>query len=242
MTRREQPQAMMPYAPEIQEFIDYTHKQILYKLLHPFGIALQLDDEKYLVKVHDYDNHDETWLRYMEYYDEYTEAEKKRTGGLWLGGHQDFTSLSLLFSQPMASVQVRDVDHEAEWRYVEHDPGSIIVNAGEIMPWWTGDYFKAAIHRVVEPSVDQRGHNRCSVFYFCEPNDDVVINTLLDKSPILRDAGVQMAHKAKDAPTSKEWSNGRIKITGRSAAVSKAGEGEKMVVEKVGKVTTKWYK
>jgi isopenicillin N synthase-like dioxygenase len=241
MTAREQPAAMKPFIPEIQEFIEYTHKQILYKLLHLFGIALKLDDEKLLVKLHDYDNHDETWLRYMEYYDEYSAEERGVTKGLWLGGHQDFTSLSILFSQPMSSLQVRDYDSD-EWKYVKHVPGAVVVNAGEIMLWWTGNYFKAAIHRVVEPPEDQRGHNRSSVFYFCVPNDDVVINTLLDQSPVLREAGVQMAHEPENAPTSKEWSNGRIKITGRNAVWDKKGQTEKVTVEQVGKVTTKWFR
>ena len=156
MSLREQPAAMTPYIPEIQPFIEFTHKDILYKLLHLFGIALQLDDEKYFVKVHSYEGHDETWLRYMEYYDDYTEEEKKETGGQWLTGHQDFTSLSLLFSQPMASLQCRDYDDNSEWKYVEHVPGAIIVNAGETMLWWTGNYFKAAIHRVTQPRGPER--------------------------------------------------------------------------------------
>ncbi len=241
MSLREQPAALEPFKPEIQSFIDYTHKEILYKLLRLFAIALKLDDEEFFVKAHSYEGHDETWLRYMEYYDEYTAEEKSVTGGLWLGGHQDFTSLSLLFSQPMASLQVRDY-HSDEWKYVKHIPGAMIVNAGETMLWWTGDYFKAAIHRVFEPPVDQRGHNRCSVFYFCVPNDEVVINTLLDQSPVLREAGVKMAHEPENAPTSKEWSNGRIKITGRNAVWDKKSAAENVTVEKVGKVTTKWFR
>ncbi|KAI1614625.1 Clavaminate synthase-like protein [Exophiala viscosa] len=241
MSLREQPAALKPFQPEIQSFIDYTHKDILYKLLRLFGIALKLDDEDYLVKAHDYNGHDETWLRYMEYYDEYTSEEKAVTGGLWLGGHQDFTSLSLLFSQPMSSLQVRDYDSN-EWKYVKHVPGAIVVNAGETMLWWTGNYFKAAIHRVFEPPVDQRGHNRSSVFYFCVPNDKVVINTLLDKSPVLREAGVEMAHLPKDAPTSADWSHGRIKITGRNAVWDKKGDGANVTVERVGTVETKWFR
>jgi hypothetical protein len=93
----------------------------------------------------------------------------------------------------------------------------MIVSAGEVMLWWAGDYFKAAIHRVSEPPAEQKGHNRSSVFYFCVPNDDVIINTLLEESSVLREAGVKMAHKPENAPRSKEWTNGRIKITGRNA-------------------------
>src|ERR1700733_14550660 len=108
---------MEPYKPEIQAFIDYTHKEVLFKLLRLFAIALQIQDEDFFVKLHSYDGHDETWLRYMEYYDEYTEAEKKVTGGLWLTGHQDFTSLSILFSQSMSSLQVRDYENNSEWKF-----------------------------------------------------------------------------------------------------------------------------
>ncbi|KIW35448.1 uncharacterized protein PV07_02145 [Cladophialophora immunda] len=243
MNEHEQPQALEPYRPEIQSFIDHIHKDILFKVLRLFGIALKLDDEEYFVKVHDYNGHDESWLRYMEYYDDYTEEERKTTGGQWLEGHRDLTSVSFVFSQPMTSLQVRDVDDNAEWKYVKHIPGAIIFNAGEIMQWWTGDYFKAAIHRVHEPPTDQRGHNRSSVFYFVVPNDEVVINTLLDQSPVLREAGVQMAHKPEDAPTSKQWCNGRIKITRQKASVwDHAKEGENFVTEQVGNVTTKWFR
>jgi isopenicillin N synthase-like dioxygenase len=108
MTRRQQPQSMKPFQPEIQKFTDYTHKELLYKLLHLFGIALKLDDEYLLINLHSYERHDETWLRYMKYYDDYTEEEKKQTGGLWLIGHQDFTSLSILFSQVSSSTPFPD--------------------------------------------------------------------------------------------------------------------------------------
>lgn len=244
MTLKDQPTCMEPWKPEIQAFIDYTHKEVLYKVLRLFAIALKIADEDFFIKLHSYEGHDESWLRYMEYFDEYTDEEKKKTKGLWLGGHQDFTSLSLLFSQPMTSLQVRDFDDNSEWKYVKHTPGAIIVNAGEVMLWWTGDYFKAAIHRVVEPPADQLGHNRSSVFYFTVPNDEVVINTLLDESLVLREAGVKLAHKPEDAPTSKEWSNGRIKITGRNnewKADPDPNSGN-FVVEKVGKVTTRWFR
>jgi isopenicillin N synthase-like dioxygenase len=142
---------MEPYKPEIQAFIDFTHKEIMFKLLRLFAIALEIQDEDYFVKLHDYNKHDETWLRYMEYYDAYNEDEKKETGNLWLGGHQDFT---------MSTLQICDYDDDSKWKYVKHIPGALIVNLGETFLWWTGNYFKAAIHRVVEPPKDQRGHDR----------------------------------------------------------------------------------
>ena len=116
----------------------------------------------------------------------------------------------------------------------------MVINAGEIMQWFTGGYFKAAIHRVIEPPSDQKNHDRCSIFYFAMPNKDVVINTLLEESPVLRRAGVQMAHNPEDAPTCQEWCTGRVKITGTGDKFK--GEDGNVTVEKVGKVTTTWYR
>lgn len=124
---------------------------------------------------------------------------------------------------------------------MRHIPGAIIVNAGEIMQWFTGGYFTAAIHRVVEPPADQRGHDRSSVFYFSVPNDDVVINTLLDQSSVLRKAGVELAHKPEDAPTSNQWVTGRVKITGQATMFEDKKDGN-IVEERVGNVVTKWFR
>lgn len=92
----------------------------------------------------------------------------------------------------------------------------------------------------MDPPLDQRGPDRSGVFYFCVPNDDIAINTLLESSPVLREAGVAMAHRPEDAPTSKEWCNNRIKLTAKSEKMG-SGVGSS-VVEKVGKVTTTWFK
>ena len=134
MSIREQPAAMPPFQPEIQDFIDSTHKEILHKLLQLFAMVLKLDDEEF-VNARDYDRHDETWLRYMKYYGDSTAKEKKVTRGLWLAGYHYFTSLSLLFSQPMSSLQVRDYADKSERKYVKHVPAAVIVNAGEVMLW-----------------------------------------------------------------------------------------------------------
>jgi len=103
MSLREQPRCMEPFQPEMQDFIDRTHKGVLFKLLRLFAIALKMEDEDTFVKLHDYNGRDETYIRYMQYYDNFTEEERKTTKGLWLAGHHDFTSLSLLFSQVSSS-------------------------------------------------------------------------------------------------------------------------------------------
>lgn len=239
MTLHRQPATLEPYRNEIDHFIQTVHKDILYRTLRLFATALHIPDEEFFVKLHTYEKHDESWFRWMEYYD-----DKSNTGdnqSLWLGGHQDLSALSLLFSQPMTTLQVRDAQDDSQWKYVRHIPGAIIVNAGEPMMWWTGDYFKAAVHRVIQPPQDQRGHDRSSTFYFVVPNDEVIINTLLDESPRLREAGVKKWFEDGKAPTSKEWVNNRIRVTGQKA-LFKDGEAAKTVQQKIGNVTTTWFR
>lgn len=245
LTLHTQPASLEPFRAEITSFIETVHKNILYQILRLFASALQIQDEDYFVKLHDYDEHDESWFRWMEYYDDARDDsslnDQANKQSLWLGGHQDLSALSLLFSQPMTTLQVRSYKDDSQWKYVPHIPGAIIVNAGEPMMWWTGDYFKASVHRVVEPPADQRGHDRSSTFYFVVPNDDTVINTLLDESPILREAGVKKWFKDGEAPTSKEWVNNRIRVTGRKALFQE-GEKSNSVQQKIGNVTTTWFR
>ena len=239
MTLHELPSTLKPFREEVQDFVDTVHRDILYKVLRLFAMALEIDDEEFFVKLFDYEKHDESWARWMEYYADKLDTESDNS--LWLGGHQDLSALSLLFSQPMTSLQVRDYQDEAQWKYVRHIPGAIIVNAGEPMMWWTGNHFKAAVHRVVQPPADQRGHDRSGVFYFAVPNDDVVINTLTEESPVLRKAGVKKWFGEGKAPTSKEWVNDRIRVTGRKA-MFKDGDTKRSAQQKIGNVTTTWFR
>jgi isopenicillin N synthase-like dioxygenase len=145
MNEHPQPTTMKPYQQETQQFTEYVHKHILYGLLRLFAKALELPSEEYLVDRHRFETFDESWMRYMAYYDEHSEDDLKKTKGVWLMGHADFGSLTLLFSQPMSSLQVRQAD--GTWKWVRHVPGAIVVNAGEMMQFWTGGYYKATVHR-----------------------------------------------------------------------------------------------
>lgn len=243
MTLHEQPTVLEPFRDEVSGFIETLHKDVLYKILRLFASALHIPDEEYFVKLHAYERHDESWFRWMEYYGNKDDPSSSSNDNksLWLVGHQDLSALSLLFSQPMTTLQVRDYEDDSQWKFVPHIPGAIIVNAGEPMMWWTGDYFKAAVHRVIGPPADQQGFDRSSTFYFVVPNDDVVINTLLDESPVLRAAGVKKWFADGEAPSSKEWVNNRIRVTGQKA-LFQDGQTGKTVQQKIGNVTTTWFK
>jgi len=206
MKDQEMPETIMPFYDEVQRFTEKVHNHVLHNVLRLFAIALELPEETF-VNMHKFDVNDESWMRYMKYYDEYSAEEQKTIEGVWLGGHTDFGSLTLLFSQPMCSLQVRR-EQDGQWQFVKHLPGGMVVNAGQFMDWLTGGFFKAAIHRVAAPPNDQRNHERCGVFYFVVPNDDVFVETQM-QSPVLQRAGIEPRPKDQ-CTTSKVYSQARI--------------------------------
>lgn len=62
-----------------------------------------------------------------------------------LSTHISSGSVSFLYSQPIAGLQVQTPD--GEWRYVRHYPNHIIVNLGDCMEFMTGQILKATPHR-----------------------------------------------------------------------------------------------
>lgn len=234
---REHPSTFKSFIGEIQELNDYVHKVILYRLLILFALSLKLP-EGFFVKLHDYDTHDESWFRYMMFFHTHQPAEMEKTGGVWLKGHCDFGSVTMLFSQPMASLQLMD-HFTKKWRWVPYVPGAIVVNAGEMMDWWTNGYYKATIHRVVQPPNDQRNQDRCGLFYFVVPNDKVKINTLLEESPVLREAGMEKRFEDGSEPTSEMYRAARIGAYGTSDLFKNKGSG--VQEEYVGGIKTRHY-
>lgn len=66
----------------MQDFIDRAHRVVLFQLLRLFAVALGLDDEDLLVKLHNYGGRDESYVRYMQYYDSFSDDERKATKGV----------------------------------------------------------------------------------------------------------------------------------------------------------------
>ena len=90
-----------------------------------------------------------------------------------------------------------------------------IVNMGESMEMLSGGFYKAAVHRVVQPPASQRGHTRLGVFYFAMANNNVKLLPLVN-SPVLKRNGVVRWCADEDAPTAEEWAHARTKVFGQS--------------------------
>ncbi|KAG6808498.1 hypothetical protein H0H93_016849, partial [Arthromyces matolae] len=73
-----------------------------------------------------------------------TEEDRAKSNGLWLRAHVDRGSLTFLYSQPIAGLQVFV---NGAWKYVRHYPNGILVNLGDAIEFTTGGLLKAALHR-----------------------------------------------------------------------------------------------
>jgi len=133
------------------------------KLLRLFAILLELPSEDQLVRDHQYDVKGEDHLRYMHYAARSAE-ENKKVGGLYSAGHTDLGSITLLFRQPVAALQI--LNSAGEWKWVKPQDGTITINTCDALTALTGGYIKSSIHRVHTPPADQAHVDRLGVLYF----------------------------------------------------------------------------
>lgn len=118
---------------EIARFHRDVWEKVVRKLLVLIAIVLELP-ENYLADAHAYDEESDDHLRYM-IYNIRSKDEWDRAQAYTKGGHTDFGSLTLLFSQHVAGLQIRTP--EGEWKYVQPVEGGITCNAADTLTFLT---------------------------------------------------------------------------------------------------------
>ncbi|KAL4787080.1 hypothetical protein BJX76DRAFT_345769 [Aspergillus varians] len=222
---RPQPSIVTSNRPAIESFARHIHDEIVRKLLILIAIILELPEDHFL-KVHRYSEPSDCHLRYMKYHQR-TAAENEKAGGIWSKGHTDFGSLTLLFRQPVAALQVRvpgGDDGEGVWKWVKPYPGSITVNLADSLQFLTNGFLKSSIHRVVAPPEDQRGVDRLGVLYFVRPEDSLELRAV--ESEVLSRLGYDKAvDNSAVGITAGQWVKARVaKGVGRGVVRSEIGE------------------
>ncbi|KII91590.1 hypothetical protein PLICRDRAFT_173418 [Plicaturopsis crispa FD-325 SS-3] len=200
VSKRMHPGPLRPFVPEMQAFSNHNHYNVLYPLLRLLALGLELPEDT-LTKQHDFDADGET------------SHEEQKTKNVWLKGHTDTGSVSILWSQPIAALQILSPD--GKWRWLQHRENALVINIGDALEFLSGGYYKATIHRVVQPPADQRDYDRVGVFYFAKPNDDIKLVPYVD-SPVLQKVGVERRIDDADAPTMEQWRKGRAASYGRT--------------------------
>ncbi|KZV79456.1 Clavaminate synthase-like protein, partial [Exidia glandulosa HHB12029] len=157
------PKIIQDNLPEIEAFARSLHSEVLDPLHTLLAIALELPED-YFTNIHKYDVKSEDHLRYMKY-SKYTPEENASIGNLWVRGHTDLGSFTLLFRQPVAALQIRDPITQ-EWWWVKPQDATLTVNACDMLSFLTAGYVKSTIHRVVAPPKDQQHVDRLGLLYF----------------------------------------------------------------------------
>ncbi|KAJ5090234.1 hypothetical protein N7532_008918 [Penicillium argentinense] len=193
---------------EIATFHRDLYEKVIRKLFVLMAIILELP-ENYLVNAHAYDQLSDDHLRYM-IYNTRTQEEWDKAQGYTKGGHTDFGSLTLLFSQHVAGLQIQTP--EAEWKYVKPVEGGITCNIADTLSFLTNGFLKSTVHRVVTPPKDQIHIPRLGLLYFCRPGDHTIMRTV--PSPLLERLGLlseEDKDTSKPAATGTEYVRARVK-------------------------------
>ncbi|KAJ4366479.1 hypothetical protein N0V83_008115 [Neocucurbitaria cava] len=193
---------------EIRKFHRDVHEQVARKLFILMAIILELP-ENYIADAHAYDEVSDDHLRYM-IYNVRAPEDWDKTQAYSKGGHTDFGSLTLLFSQHVAGLQIKTP--EGEWKYVKPVEGGITCNAADTLTFLTKGFVKSTIHRVVTPPKDQINIPRLGLLYFSRPGDKTPMRPV--PSPLLGRLGL-ISEEDKDltrsVPTGTEYVRARVK-------------------------------
>lgn len=182
--QRQHPEVLQDSIEEIETFSRKCHSEVVVKLLKLFALLLEVNEE-FFIRDHVYDDFGEDHLRYMHYAARSAEVNAK-IGELYVPGHTDLGSVTLLFRQPVAALQI--LNNEGQWKWVKPQDATITINTCDALTALTAGYVKSSIHRVRAPPSDQAHVDRLGVLYFARPNNHVVLDPI--KSPVLDRLGL----------------------------------------------------
>ncbi|KAG0645643.1 non sense mediated decay [Hyphodiscus hymeniophilus] len=193
---------------EIAAFHRDVWEKVARKLFVLIALILELP-ENYLADAHAYNQLSDDHLRYM-IYNVRTQKEWDLAQAYSKGGHTDFGSLTLLFSQHVAGLQIRTP--EGQWKYVKPVEGGITCNAADTLTFLTKGFVKSTVHRVVTPPADQINIPRLGLLYFSRPGDHTPMKAA--PSPLLDRLGL-LTEEDKDpnqkVPNGTEYVRARVK-------------------------------
>lgn len=113
--------------PQIETFARLLHSKVLDPLFDLISLSLGLPED-FFRNLHAYDQISEDHLRYMKY-SAYSPDKLEKllaADGLYSQGHTDLGTLTLLFRQPVAALQIKD--HETgQWAWAKPMKGSLTV-------------------------------------------------------------------------------------------------------------------
>lgn len=161
--------------------------QVGMKILSCFAYKLDFADN-FFALAHDPDQETyQSTLRMLHYYA--IDPAIKDQLGLWrAGAHTDFDCLTLLFQRKgQGGLQVcpgKDMAQQ-QWTSIEPRDDVITCNIGDMLMRWSDDQLPSNFHRVKNPEAHEYQGARYSLAFFCQANEDVVIESPKKKYPAI---------------------------------------------------------
>jgi len=116
-------------------------------------------------------NGSKTNLLRIIHYPPFTGNEDDRS--VRAAAHEDINLITLLVAGTRPGLEAKD--QEGKWHKITTDPGTIIVNIGDMLKEASGGYYPSTTHRVVNPE-KQSNNSRYSIPLFLHPRNEVVLS------------------------------------------------------------------
>ncbi|MFN7096100.1 MAG: 2OG-Fe(II) oxygenase family protein [Gammaproteobacteria bacterium] len=91
-------------------------------------------------------------------------------GAIRAAAHEDINLITILPAATTPGLQVKD--KHGNWHDVPCDPGSLVINSGDMLDECTGGFYKATTHQVCNPTDASANQSRLSMPLFLHPRDD----------------------------------------------------------------------
>ncbi|KAI9768194.1 MAG: hypothetical protein M1840_005024 [Geoglossum simile] len=157
----------------MQEFFEIC-KNLHVVVMRSIGLGMGLEDDFF----DQYTDGGDNTLRLLHYpsvhKDVFLNKDQVRAGD-----HSDYGSITFLFQDECGGLQV--LSPKGTFVNATPIPGTIVVNAGDLLARWSNDTIRSTRHRVVEPTTSSESDvypPRYSVAYFCNPNFEKFIDAL----------------------------------------------------------------
>jgi len=181
------PQQPLAFQAVMQSYYQQVN-QLAQDLLGLFALSLGLDQSWFADKV----DHSMASLALNHYP---AQTQPALPGQLRAGPHTDYGTLTIV--APTAApggLQVRT--KSGQWQDVRVEPGTFVVNIGDLMAQWTNDRWVSTVHRVANPSAGEAlASRRLSLVFFHQPNPDALIDCI----PTCLDVGQEKKYQPVNA-------------------------------------------
>jgi isopenicillin N synthase-like dioxygenase len=148
------------------------------RVMRAIALGLDLQENFFQDKIDAQDHN----LRLLNYPEIKTDLLRE-DGQARAGAHTDYGTLTLLFQDSVGGLQVQNPATK-QFDPAPPIPGTIVVNAADLLARWSNDVLRSTLHRVVAPPSQKVNDfetitpKRQSIAFFCNPNFNAEISCL----------------------------------------------------------------